>query len=487
MALPKKTPGVYVEEISKFPRSVVQVGTAIPAFIGYTEKAWLTADNDLVLVPKCITSLLEYEKYFGLAEKETGITVTITEDFDGDRKLLSESFIAALSKGRSSHNMHYAIQLFYANGGGACYIISVGKYTAVFGAAYDTTELKKGLDKLATVEEPTLIVFPEGKFVDSAASYYKLQNDALKQCAELKNRFALIDVYEQSPDSTGNIDAFRGKGTEAAPGIGNVNLKHGAAYYPSLVSTLNYRYEKSDVTIIHTILLNGNLQKVVVPQKTKELRLPAAIGKFDNKKMDDPSFAGTAYYTKSLAAIAGVYTAVDASRGVWKAPANISLNCVKELTVTITEQDSAELNIDIKGGKSVNAIRFFTGKGFIVWGARTLAGNDNEWRYIPVRRFFNMVEESVTKATEAFVFEPNDATTWVKVRAMIENFLFLLWQQGALAGAKPEHAFYVRCGNGETMSPIDILEGRLIIEIGMAAIRPAEFIILRFSHKMQVA
>lgn len=96
-----------------------------------------------------------------------------------------------------------------------------------------------------------------------------------------------------------------------------------------------------------------------------------------------------------------------------------------------------------------------------------------------------MVEESTKKATQPFVFEPNDANTWAKVRAMIENFLTLQWRAGALAGAKPEHAFYVRCGLGTTMTSLDILEGRMNVEIGMAVVRPAEFIILQFSHKMQ--
>ena len=96
-----------------------------------------------------------------------------------------------------------------------------------------------------------------------------------------------------------------------------------------------------------------------------------------------------------------------------------------------------------------------------------------------------MVEESTKKASEPFVFEPNDANTWVKVRGMIENFLILQWRAGALAGAKAEHAFYVKVGLGQTMTAQDILEGRMIVEIGMAVVRPAEFIILRFSHKMQ--
>lgn len=185
--------------------------------------------------------------------------------------------------------------------------------------------------------------------------------------------------------------------------------------------------------------------------------------------------------------IAGIYARVDSDRGVWKAPANVSINNVVGVTELIDNKEQASLNVDVVAGKSVNVIRPFTGKGILVWGARTLAGNDNEWRYVPVRRFYIMAEESIRKATEQFVFEPNDANTWVRIRAMIENFLVQQWKAGALAGAKPEQAFYVRVGLGETMTAQDILEGRMNIEIGMAVVRPAEFIILKFSHKMQEA
>ncbi len=184
-------------------------------------------------------------------------------------------------------------------------------------------------------------------------------------------------------------------------------------------------------------------------------------------------------------ALVGIYAAVDGNRGVWKAPANVSITAVKGPAVNVTSEDQESLNVDTVAGKSVNAIRAFTGKGTMVWGARTLAGNDNEWRYIPVRRFFNMVEESVKKATSRFVFEPNDANTWVKVRAMIENFLLVQWRAGALAGAKPEQAFFVRVGLGQTMTAEDVLKGYMHVEIGMAVVRPAEFIVLKFSHKMQ--
>ena len=167
-------------------------------------------------------------------------------------------------------------------------------------------------------------------------------------------------------------------------------------------------------------------------------------------------------------AIAGIYALVDNQRGVWKAPANVSLNGVIAPNDSFATSETDALNVDAVAGKSINAIRAFVGKGTLVWGARTLAGNDNEWRYVSVRRFFNMVEESIKKSTYWAVFEPNDANTWVKVRGMIENYLTQKWREGALAGATTKDAFFVRCGLGVTMSAQDILEGRMIVEIGVA-------------------
>ena len=138
------------------------------------------------------------------------------------------------------------------------------------------------------------------------------------------------------------------------------------------------------------------------------------------------------------AAVAGVYARVDRERGVWKAPANVSLSSVIGPVSKITHDEQAGLNVDPTAGKSINAIREFTGKGTLIWGARTLAGNDNEWRYVSVRRLFNMIEESTKKATSFAVFEPNDATTWLKVKGMIEAYLYGLWERGALAGPTPK-------------------------------------------------
>jgi phage tail sheath protein FI len=186
-------------------------------------------------------------------------------------------------------------------------------------------------------------------------------------------------------------------------------------------------------------------------------------------------------------AVAGVYASVDEQRGVFKAPANTSLAGVVGPDYNFDASETDDLNVDVNAGKSINAIRAFSGKGTLVWGARTLAGNDNEWRYVNVRRFFNMVEESVKKSTYWAVFEANDANTWVKVRGMIENYLTQKWREGALAGATTKEAFFVKCGLGTTMTAQDILEGRMNVAIGMAVVRPAEFIILIFSHKLQTS
>ncbi len=478
-----KTPGVYVEEIAKFPPSVAAVETAIPAFIGFTEKAQLKEPGDLNMKPKRITSLLDYETYFGTAQQETEISVTIDEvqeTQDGVPVRLSLDARATLAPAdRSRHIMYYAMQMFFANGGGPCYIISAGTYGAL-GDPIDHDALIDGLTELANEDEPTLIVFPEGQGINSAANYHSVQTAALDQCAELQDRFAVMDIWPSGDPAVDDIGVFRN-------GIGTDNLKYGAVYYPNLRTTLTYDYQDSDVALDHNVVLDGaaptdgdfdgDTLDTVLGANNENSDVYSAVQQAINRLTVELAPSAT---------VVGVYAAVDSARGVWKAPANVSLDQVIEPTVKMNDSQQASLNVH-STGKSINAIRAFTGRGIMVWGARTLAGNDNEWRYIPVRRFFNMVEESTKKATGQFVFEPNDANTWVKVRGMIENFLLLQWRAGALAGAKPEQAFYVKVGLGETMTALDILEGRMIVEIGMAVVRPAEFIILRFMHKMQEA
>ncbi len=661
-----KSPGVYVKEISLFPPSVAAVETAIPAFIGYTEKALDKQNKDLTNQPVKISSLLAFAELFGgdYVPDSYEITVDTTNHNAIDSVQADKRFY-----------LYNSLKVYFDNGGGDCYIVSVGSYQNPIEYENRTNPaqpvgLKIGLDKLFQFDEPTLILFPDAVALMDGddpdyVSFGNLQKAALEQSGKLMDRFVIMDImegFEEDAIQT-QIDQFRAN-------VGTQHLKYGAAYHPWINTTyqvsvrfnqLNFiNPDESDITdlsgfsdgdaelqamvtnleavyadieglidIMQTntdmVLKRGlnstedylrslkkgiisnnalmtnfthymntlaNMALVLVRLDTNveaELQAnlddlkadtdlidaiinlvaiekhaditPLVLGSriaaasiyadlnstdwlggddFDDVTANTSPITGTnlqrafvdllsetenklmeaflnlfdkALHYQTIAesiafeshpffrgvidritkdkrllppsgAIAGVYCTVDSTRGVWKAPANISLSSVLSTAIKVTDADQSALNVHTTG-KSINCIRAFTGRGILVWGARTLAGNDNEWRYVNVRRFFNMVEESVKKSTEHFVFEPNDANTWVKVRAMIENFLLLQWRQGALAGAKPDQAFFVKVGLGETMTSLDILEGKMVVEIGMAAVRPAEFIILKFSHKMQ--
>ncbi|MEK6749769.1 MAG: phage tail sheath C-terminal domain-containing protein [Pseudomonadota bacterium] len=481
-----RTPGVYIEEIAKFPPSVVAVETAIPAFIGYTGNIRYQGES-IVNRPVVIESFLEYTEIFGGAPLIGGFTVNV----DADGKVLGAVTDPA-THSLARFRMAYAMRHFYDNGGGRCYVISVGDYSASGAPSSMVNAHLGGLAALSKEDEPTLIVFPDlsGMAASSPsevesvrASYHSVLIQALNQCAALGDRFLICDLWDGAQTGAAGIDAFRN-------GMGTRNLKYGAAYHPFIESTLPWQWDESTTKISQLMKRNddGSITRpsphndaTLLELKSDTVKVNGGIYANVRKQLDQYSVV-----LPPSAAVAGVYATVDRSRGVWKSPANESLASVRSLMVDIDKDLNDNMNVDATG-KTINALRMFVGKGYLVWGARTLAGNDNEWRYVSVRRFFNMVEESVKKATEPFVFEPNDANTWVKVKAMIENFLIQQWRQGALAGAKPQDAFYVNVGLGVTMIAQDILEGRMIVEIGMAVVRPAEFIVLRFSHKMQEA
>ncbi len=464
-----KTPDVYVEEISLFPPSVAEVATAIPAFIGYTKKAEKLKADDLRNIPTRIASMAEYEEYFGGADEES-FTVDILEDTG-----LGTFKITDITRDASGtlYRMYYSLKMFFANGGGPCYIVSVGGYSDTPAKGNDSSGMLGGLARIGKEDEPTILVFPDAVSLDED-DFYEVMNAALLQCTTLQDRFAVIDVHGS------NVGTLRSKIS------GDLDqIKYGAVYHPWIETSLNYYCTDSNITIGTHTAVSGSVSNDLAGKhisdddikKNKNVLFNQIKAEMNKQRVTLPPGS----------AIAGVYARVDAARGVWKAPANVSLYNVIKPTVRITSQDQESLNVDPVAGKSVNAIRVFTGKGILVWGARTLAGNDNEWRYVPVRRFFNMVEESIKKSTYWAVFEPNDANTWIKVKSMIENYLIQKWRDGALAGAKPDDAFYVKVGLGITMTALDILEGRMNVEIGMAVVRPAEFIILKFSHKMQTS
>lgn len=443
MSITLKTPGVYITEKPLLPPSIVQVSTAIPAFFGYTE----ISPSE----PVRISSMKEFETSFGDAyEHKYNITLNTNS--------LPPTVSVALGKAFGTYFFYEAIQLYFANGGGPCYIISVGKHIDTITAGNFVTELEE-LEKL---DEPTIVSFPEAANL-SLGDYKKVTDKAFLICNDLKDKFILIDTPKTidltDQGATGDLINFRSQLTATNP-------SYGAAYFPHLEVTTNYQISDSskyENVTLKDLKDNGNANYQVAVNILNEL----------GKVTLPPS---------SL--IAGVYANVDRASGVWKAPANIALQGVVKPTVAISDSKQAKLNIDADTGKSINAIRTFAGKGTVIWGARTLDGNSNEWRYIPVRRLFMTAEESIKKATTQFVFEPNDSNTWVKVNSMINSYLNGLWKEGALAGATAKDAYFVNVGLGVTMTTQDILEGKMIIQVGLAAVRPAEFIVLQFSHFM---
>jgi Bacteriophage tail sheath protein len=470
-----KTPGVYIEEIPHLPPSIASVPTAIPAFIGYTEIApTLVEPGTTIKKPTKITSIFEYEQYYGQGYDETDITVTIA--FDAT-KAVNPAITTTKTSNKPTYLMYYAVQMFYANGGGDCYIVSVGDYSTK--GIISETDLSNGLLEIEKLRDVTLISFPDAVNM-SQNSYYQIHNLAIAQCVKLQNRFTVMDVWiDDTPVQPGNpppdnVQALR----DAALYSDIEDLKYAAVYYPRIYAQVAYSYNDSDAALIVTNEPNG---------KNFNGKLNAAKGSASNYYYLASNDIQQNFYMlmPASSSLLGIYAKVDDARGVWKSPANEQIiNAVKP-EITITNQIQDGLNVDADAGKSINVIRSFPGRGpAIVWGARTLAGNSNEWRYVSVRRFFIAAEQSIKNATEQFVFEPNDEHTWLRVRSMIEIYLTQQWKQGALMGSSTKEAFFVHVGLGQTMTEDDIWNGRLIIQIGLAVVRPAEFIILQFMHKM---
>jgi phage tail sheath protein FI len=500
------TPGVYIEEKSAFPNSAVAVATAVPAFVGHTDKA-LMVNKSLLNKPTRITSLNEYHQYFGEGPKiKFGIASDPNEKF--------KATIDAATK----YNLYNALRLFFANGGSTCYIVSVGDYkTPLSKDVLIGSKSETGIATLLKEPEPTMLVIPDAVLL-GVDECYDLQQKMLMHCGfHMKNRVAILDIHNGNqarvPDpKTDVISIFREK-------IGTSFLQWGAAYYPWVETTIVsseevnlYSFTTAELANLTTIL-NDEIKVMVTngldADKAKLLNDETAkLANIDNTKTDPKSLLDANDLHQTLlatiplyrsimndmrgqlnviapsAGMAGVISMVDNSVGVSKSPANVSMGSVVKPTVNITSAIQEDLNLPLNG-KAVNAIRTFPGKGVLVWGARTLDGNSQDWRYLSVRRTLIMLEQSIKIACEAYVFEPNVANTWVTVKGVITNFLTDQWKRGALAGATPEDAFSVDCGLGVTMTPTDVLDGIMAITVKVAIVRPAEFIVITFQQQMQ--
>lgn len=498
-----KTPGVYIVEKNAFPNSVVEVATAVPAFIGHTQFA-RNGNQDLSGIPFRISSMAEFHSFFGFAPTlKFGVLAEAPAEADAapTTKVLLPDGSCELSTPKSLYTLYYNLLLFYANGGGSCYITSVGNYNTKFNADSFT----QALLALKKEQEPTLIVTPEAVNMKED-DCYKVQRAALMHCGyDMRSRFAILDVFNGFKAENGKVvKDFREK-------IGSNNLAFCASYYPWLnTSTLSEKEVSFDnidtagMEVLKDVILKDFAKKPGSNEETiTELTAKfASLGDPATSEQEREQFhtlllqASQPYrlILKEIrqrinllppsASMAGLYTMVDNTRGVWKAPANVSLNNVVSPAFPITHEEQEELNVSLSG-KSINTIRSFTGEGIKVWGARTMDGNSLDCRHINVRRTMIFLEESIKKAARAYVFEPNEANTWVKMRSMIDGFLCGVWKRGGLAGASPEDAFSVHVGLGDTMTPEDILEGILRITVLVAIARPAEFIEITLQQQMQ--
>lgn len=540
MATNLMTPGVYIEEKNAFPGSAIAVETAIPVFIGYTEKAERNGKS-LLYKPTRVTSLAVFVEYFGKEFKSqfsiAPSTTPAEETFIIDGKpmvvKIKDNHIALLFN---------AIRLFYYNGGSVCYILSVKTYgskplelasapkadtPAVVEGAADGAEPVDGAEAPAaevaqtttapseygfTINqndftgdnnvfsilekeyEPTLIVIPD--VIADEGIAYNLYQQVLAHCAKMQSRFGLFDVY-QTPGATIEEDS-----TDFREKIGINSLNYGSAYYPflktSVVQPNEIDHQNLDASVkLDELLPESKAKEIVKKYNTDQPKLSditAQTNYHQSLKAASPTYTSIMEEIRAklnllppTAAIAGIFTFIDTTRGVWKSPANVSLSMVNEPAINVSSEEQQKLNIDVMSGKSINVIRPFPGIGTLVWGARTLDGNSQDWRYINVRRTLIMIEQSLKLATRSYVFEANDAGTWITISSMINNFLYNLWKQGALAGPSPEQAYSVQIGLGSTMTPSDILDGIMRITVMLAIVRPAEFIVLTFQQQQQQA
>jgi uncharacterized protein len=295
---------------------------------------------------------------------------------------------------------------------------------------------RKGVELLEEVDEIAIVLAPG---YSDPASYDAI----LSHCEKLKDRVAILDAPREVP----NLGALTQVGTattgrrrrpaEGEGGAGETGGENGGV-----------RPRQSDYGTVYYPWI-------------------AVRDVFNPKELIEVPPSGH---------VAGIYARSDAARGVHKAPANEFVRGALDVSYRVTREEQGELNTN-----GVNCIRLFVTEGIRVWGARTLAASSSEWRYLSVRRLFNMIEESIARATRWVVFEPNDMSLWKSIRRDIRAFLTLLWRQGALMGRTPEEAFFVKCDE-ETNPPEVIDAGMVVTVVGIAPVKPAEFVIFRIGQ-----
>ncbi len=400
--------------------------------------------------------------------------------------------------------------------------------------------LEEALGKAGYAIGPTMTVIPEACLLDDA-DYGKLVQTMLTQAAVLQDRVAILDLPDcLTADTDKALVASQAVFADAiAPAISAAS--YGAAYAPAIVASVvtagNILYtnlaQTGDNSIVNNILTTqavmlyglpdgkdspalDNMQQAIA----SAFPLPAGAAvtntaQYSNNPGTYPSMATTGQtpaqwqlgldnlllsglpifkQIETLVAVqmnilppsgflAGVWSASDSRNGVWNAPANIALASAIEPLYAMSDDEQAGFNVPTNG-QAINIVRSQPSRGNVVWGARTLDGNSNDYRYIQIRRTLIYVEQSIKLALAPYVFAANDSLTWGTVTAAIASFLTGLWQSGGLMGAKPSEAFTVSCGLGSTMTAQNVLDGYMIVAVTLQMVHPAEFIELTFTQTM---
>ncbi|WP_234111026.1 phage tail sheath family protein [Chryseobacterium sp. R2A-55] len=436
-------PGVYIDEVKNNLIPTVRSLENTAVLLGYTEKS-----QNIQNIPTEIHSLLEFENFFGKAQAEKNLVIHdySASGMDG----LKVSFCGK----KSNHNLYYSVKLFFENGGNSCKIVSVGLFKEI-GEPLSANDFKIGLDALENENGNLLIAVPESQNL-SETDFYLLQRKLLEFC-ENHRGFAILDLPKATVHDYQNIlSDYRLK-------LDSNSLKYGASFFPNLETAFSYCYDDSEVEINK----NGFFHPLSSFTDSLVSRYKSAI---DDFSVNLPASS----------AVMGAIIKNDVDRGIWKNPASVALNQVIRPEIPLTDNEQ-QLFIFDPSEKPINCIRNFTGRGNLIWGGRTLAGNDNEWRYLSVRRLANKIEKEIQNSLSQFCMEENKSSTWSKIKLMTSDYLYGLWKSGAFMGVKPEFGYFVSCGLNETMTATDIAAGRLILQIGIAPLKPAEFIILNCS------
>lgn len=340
---------------------------------------------------------------------------------------------AYVPAGSVSTPLAQAVYGYFQNGGRLCYVVNIGPGGS----------LQQALDRVAQKDDVAIVAAPG--YTD-AASYDAL----LTHCESLGDRVAVLDAPRDVPD----LDALTSTGRAGKPPVSAAPKDADGPRTAPADASSGLRARQSD----------GGYGAYYFPWLL--VRDPV-------NPDPDPSVLVAVPPSGHLA---GIWARSDASRGVHKAPANEAVRGALDLTTHLTRAEQEGLNM-----AGVNAIRFFSQEGVRVWGARTLAASGSEWRYLNVRRLFNMIKESVAENTRWIVFEPNDETLWKSIRRDVGAFLLRLWRDGALMGRSPQEAFFVKC-DAETNPPEVVDAGQVVTLIGIAPVKPAEFIVFRLSQ-----